>query len=70
MLIHCKTQQSRPPDLKKPSKLNLPIAWITGPATDPSFIHLLNMSGHRNADQHSTVAGLIIIAVVLMTFAA
>ena len=32
--------------------------------------NLLNMSAHRNVDQHRTVAGLIIIVVVLMTFAA
>ena len=30
--------------------------------------HLLDMSAHKNADQCSTVAGLILIVVVLMTF--
>ena len=33
-LVHCETQQSRPPDLKSPSKLSLPFAWITELATD------------------------------------
>ena len=28
---------SRPPDLKSSSNVSLPFAWITGPATDPSF---------------------------------
>ena len=32
-----KHSKSRPPDLKSSSKLNLPFAWITGPATDPSL---------------------------------
>ena len=29
---------SRPPDLKSSSNVSLPFAWITGPATDPSFM--------------------------------
>ena len=32
-----KRQYLLPPDLKSSSKLSLPFAWITGPATNPSF---------------------------------
>ena len=28
---------SRPPDLKSSSNVSLPLAWITGPATDPRY---------------------------------
>ena len=31
-------KHSRPPDLKSSSNVGLPYAWITGPATDASFI--------------------------------
>ena len=37
-LVHCVAKHSRPPDLKSSSKVSLPFAWITGPATDPSFV--------------------------------
>jgi hypothetical protein len=36
-LVHCVVKYSRPPDLKSSSNVSLPFAWITGPATDPSF---------------------------------
>ena len=36
-LIHCVVKYSRPPDLKSSSNVSLPFAWITGPATDPSY---------------------------------
>ena len=36
-LAHCVVKHSRPLDLKSSSNVNLPFAWITGPATDPSF---------------------------------
>ena len=36
-LVHCVVKYSRPPDLKSSSNVSLPFAWITGPATDPSY---------------------------------
>ena len=38
-LVHCVVKYSRPPDLKSSSNVSLPFAWITGPATDPSFVY-------------------------------
>ena len=38
-LVHCVVKYSRPPDLKSSSNVSLPFAWITGPATDPSFFY-------------------------------
>ena len=37
-MVHCVVKYSRPPDLKSSSNVSLPFAWITGPATDPSFM--------------------------------
>ena len=37
MLAFIEMKHSRPPDLKSSSNVSLPLAWITGPATDPSF---------------------------------
>ena len=36
-LVQCAVKYSRPPDLKSSSNVSLLFAWITGPATDPSF---------------------------------
>ena len=36
-LVHCVVKYSRPRDLKSSSNVSLPFAWITGPATDPSY---------------------------------
>ena len=37
-MVHCVVKHSRPPDLKSSSNVSLPSPWITGPATDPSWI--------------------------------
>ena len=37
MLDHCLAKHCRPPDLKPSSKVRLPFAWITVPATDPNL---------------------------------
>ena len=39
-LVHCVVKHSRAPDLKSSSNVSLPFAWITGPATDPSFYQI------------------------------
>ena len=36
-LAFIEMKHSRPPDLKSSSNVSLPFAWITGPATDPSY---------------------------------
>ena len=33
----CTEAHGRPPDLKSLSNVSFPFAWITGPATDPSW---------------------------------
>ena len=37
MLSFIEMKHSRPPNLKSSSNVSLTFAWITGPATDPSF---------------------------------
>ena len=43
-------KHSRPLDLKSSSNVNLPFAWTTGPATDPSFdtVHILDENDNTN----------------------
>jgi hypothetical protein len=41
MLVHF-----RPPDLKSSTKLSLPFAWNTGPATEPSLKNSLSYARH------------------------
>ena len=36
-LVNCVVKYSRPPDLKSSSNVSFPFAWITGPATHPSY---------------------------------
>ena len=53
-LVHCVVKHSRPPDLKSSTNVSLPFAWITGPATDPSF-HLAlvwDSSGTHQANRY------------------
>ena len=49
MLVHCVVKHSRPPDLKSSSNVTLTFAWVTGPATYPSF--RLNSRHKKNIDQ-------------------
>ena len=38
---------NRPPDLKSSSNVSLPFAWITGPATVPSYIKNYNSNWNK-----------------------
>jgi hypothetical protein len=44
--------EPEPPDLRPSSNVNFPVAWITGPATDPSLnlksLNLTNIYPNNN----------------------
>ena len=68
-LIHCETQQSRPPDLKPSSKLRLPFAWITGPSTDPSLsIFVGKKVIPQEVFKYSTTFKFLITTLLVETF--